>query len=575
VVTVLAAGVEERARHGPFELAGRRIDPDTLRVSDGSRTERLEPKAMQVLVYLAQRAGEVVTRRELEERLWKGRIVTEDAVTNAIGKLRRVFEDDARHPQVIETIPKTGYRLLAEVVWIAPGAAQGETGGVSEAGRTPAPARYGLAVAALTLLLGLGALLWWVWPRSGVLPGSATTAMSPVADKPTLAVMPFRNLGGDPEQDYFADGITADLITDLSKLSGLRVIAPGSVFGFRHSELNNEKVGAELGVGYVVRGSVQRASDRLRINVRLVEVSSDQSIWADRFDRPLADVFRIQDEVSAGIVAALKIQLGATERDALARRPTASIEAYDAFLRGLDFYGRRTREDNELARGRFERAISLDPDFVRAHSGLALVDARRAIDGWSDTPTTDLARAGALARKSEQMDPSNPQVQFVLGQVALFNGEHVEAIEAVEKAIAQDPNYADAYALRAWILNYSGRPDAALPALEQAIDLNPLARASYSEILGEIRYVEGRYGQAADALEHALALNPTHSRAHIWLAAAYAELDRGEDAAWEVQEVLALDPEASLSRMTNAFPFKDPLELEQLLRALKRAGLPP
>jgi adenylate cyclase len=574
-VVTISPGVEEQSRLGPFKLAGRHVDPDTLRVSDERHSERLEPKAMQVLVYLARHAGDVVTRRELEEQLWEGRIVTEDAVTNAIGKLRRVFEDDARNPQVIETIPKTGYRLLTEVVWAAPGATQGEVAGVSEAGGTPAPGRYVLTVAVLALLLALGAALWWLWSWPGGVTGSAATAMSPIAGKPTLAVMPFRNLGDDPEQDYFSDGITADLITDLSKLSGLRIIAPSSVFGYRHSELNIEQIGAELGVGYVVRGSVQRASDRVRINVRLVEVSSDQSIWAERYDRPLADVFRIQDEVSTGIVDALKIQLGATERDALARPPTAGIEAYDAFLRGLDYYGRRTREDNEQARTHFERAIDLDPDFARAHSGLALVYSRRAIDGWSESPKTDLSRAEALARKAEQMDPSNPQVQFVLGQVALFGGEHVEAIEAVQKAIAQDPNYADAHALRAWTLNYAGRPDAALPALELAIGLNPLARASYSEILGEIRYVEGRYAEAVGALEQALALNPTHTRAHTWLAATYAELDRPEDATWEIQEVLALDPEASLSRMTYAFPFKDPLELEQLLSALRRAGLPP
>jgi TolB-like protein/DNA-binding winged helix-turn-helix (wHTH) protein/Tfp pilus assembly protein PilF len=561
---------EQPRRQDSFELAGRRIHPDSLRVVQGGRSERLEPKTMQVLLYLAQHAERVVTRQELEDEIWEGRIVTEDAVTNAIGKLRRVFEDDARRPELIETIPKTGYRLLQRPVWSDIAAPQPGPAARSARERhvTMNPATVGAAV--LSLLI-IGLLAWWIWPPAT----DRQASMSPDGERPTLAVMPFENLGGDPEQDYFANGITADLITDLSKLSGLGVIGPSSVFGYRNSELQDERIGAELGADYVVRGSVQRAGERLRINTRLVEISSDQTVWAERYDRPLADVFEIQDQVSAGIVQALEIELGTAERDSLARRPTASVEAYDEFLRGLDLYGRRTRGDNELAREHFERAIALDPGFARAHSGLALVYARRAIDGWSDTPTTDLARAGALARKAEAIEPSNPQVQFVLSQVALFGGRHVEAIEAVEKAIAQDPNYADAYALRAWILNYAGRPDAALPSLERAIELNPLSRASYFDTLGEIRYVQGRYAEAAEALERALQINPAHTRAHTWLAATYAQMNRSEDAAWEVQEILALNPEFSISRMRYAFPFKDPLELELLLQGLRRAGLSP
>jgi adenylate cyclase len=357
-------------------------------------------------------------------------------------------------------------------------------------------------------------------------------------------------------------------------LPGLRVIAPGSVFGYRGDDADNRRVARELGVGYVVRGSVQRSGDRVRINARLVDPSDDRALWAERYDRALADVFQIQDEVTAGIAAALQVELGPADRVSLARRSTVSVAAYDHFLRGLDHYGRRSKDDSELAKAELREAIAVDPGFSRAYATLGLTYAREASEGWSDSVMQDLERAAELVAAAAAIDATVPQVHFVQGLVELFRHRHTQALEAAERAIALDPNYADAQALRAWILSYAGRPDEGLGALDKAIRLNPRIPASYWDVLGELHYVQGRYGETVEALERALEANPAHERARIWLAAAYAQVGREEDAAWQVAEVLSLDPAFSLAGMQLAFPFKDPRDLERLFDGLRRAGLP-
>jgi TolB-like protein/DNA-binding winged helix-turn-helix (wHTH) protein/Tfp pilus assembly protein PilF len=554
----------------PFEVAGCRVEPSILRVTRAGVHARLESKAMQVLVYLVEHAGRVASRSELEQHLWPGRVVTEDAVTNAIAKLRRVFGDDARQPLVIETVPKIGYRLIAQVMPIGEVDERARASSIPTThteGRAWRPSAPWVAGAILVLLLLVGI---WGFLGKDEAPVDRT---GPLSGKPAVAILPFENLGASPEQDYFANGITADLITDLSKVSGLLVIAPGSVFVYKDSGARPKQISAELDVDYVVLGSVQRSGDRLRVNVLLMEASAERALWGERYDGAMDDIFEVQDKITAAVILALEIELAPTERAVLARRPTASIAAYDYYLRGLEDHGHRTKEQNLSAREHFRRAIDLDPSFARAYAGLALTHSRDAIDGWTVTPSRSLEQAANLADKAAEMDPSLPQVHFVTGQVDLFRRRHVQAIEAAQRAIQVDPNYADAYALSAWILNYAGRPVKALASMEMAMRLNPRPTASYLEVLGEIRFAQGQYAESVSLFERVLDINPNYTRARMWIAAALAHAGSRDRADWEATELLVLSPDFTLTRLEFAFPFKDPLKLDVLLDGLRKAGL--
>ena len=257
----------------------------------------------------------------------------------------------------------------------------------------------------------------------------------------------------------------------------------------------------------------------------------------------------------------------------LARRPTTSVTAYDHYLRGLEEHGRRSSEQNRSARAHFERAIELDPRFARAYAGLALTHSRDAIDGWTLTPSRSIEQAAEWADRAAAMDPSLPQVHFVSGQVDLFRRRHREAVEATRRAIRVDPNYADAYALSAWILSYAGRPEDALAAMETAMRLNPRPTGSYLEVLGEIRFVQGRYAESADVFRQVLDINPAYTRARMWRAAALALAGEIDQAEWEADELRVLSPDFSLARLEFAFPFRDPRMLQRLLDGLREAGL--
>lgn len=526
---------------------------------------------MRVLVYLAEHAGRVVSRAELEEHLWPGRVVTEDSVTKAIAKLRRVFRDDSRNPRVIETIPKSGYRLIADVT--RPGEGAAPTAAVSNTTTRSAfwqrgPALKWIIGTGLAALLLLAVLI--VLDREN--PGPASSKQHP--SRPAVAVIPFGNLDRMPEDDYFANGITADLITDLSKIGGLLVIAPRTTFAYRDGGAGPGQISAELDVDYLLTGSVQRRGDSLRINVRLIEARGGQALWGERFVGEVSDVFAFQDRITTSVVAALKVELAPGEQRWLASRPTEIIAAYDAYLRGLEAHGGRSETQNLAARRYFEDAISLDPKFARAYAGLALTYSREAIDGWTPTPLRALDLATQFADAAAGMDSSLPPVHFVKGQILLFQRRHAEAVAAAERAIEVDPNYADAFALLAWTLNYAGRPAKAITVLNMAMRLNPRPPASYLEILGEIYFAQGRYEDSASTFQQVLLINPAYLRARLWNAAALVRAGSGDIAEWEIVEALVASPQLAMTRLGFAFPFKDARTRETVLNALRDAGVP-
>jgi TolB-like protein/DNA-binding winged helix-turn-helix (wHTH) protein len=551
----------------PFLLGDARIDPFGLSVERAGSTQRVEAKVMEVLLTLAREPGHVVSRHELEQAVWPRRIVTDDAVTNAVAKLRKALNDNPRRPQIIETIAKRGYRLKIAPVPVAADAPARRA--ITTMPLLRRDTRHWLVVGAVLIAVVFVIALWgWRSLRETAHPEPA----EPLAA--SVAVIPFDVLGEDRSQSYFAEGIALDLITELSRIPGLLVIAPGTMLSYRETAADDDSIAAELGVRYLIRGAVQRIGDRIRINVRLLEAGRGETLWAERFAGNTGNLFQIQDEVVAGIASGLPVRLSLSLRTAKRSGATNSIGAYDEFLRGRERYGRLTPEDNRIAREHFERAIALDPDFARAHAGLALTWSRLAIDGWTDDPEGALSKAKEYAERAAAIDPSVPRIHFVRAQVELFRGHHEKAAAAATTATDLDPNYADAYALLAWILHYAGRPDQAEPALQEALKRNPRSSASYRHIAGEIAFATRRYDQAAEELKAALDRNPAHTRARLWLSVTLAQLGRDDEAAWEVQELLALNPEFSLSRLLLAFPLKDPQQRDELVGALASLGLP-
>jgi TolB-like protein/DNA-binding winged helix-turn-helix (wHTH) protein len=550
---------------GAFCLDDIRIDPAALSIDRSGVSERVEAKTMEVLLALAQQPGQVRARRDLERMVWPGRVVTDDALTNAVGKLRKALDDDARSPRIIETIAKRGYRLKVEP---RPVGERTLPMGISGFGEVQRRRLWRLGVVLFSIGILVAGFLYW---RAAQVPRIPAVAGQTAA---SIAVIPFDALGEQETQTYFAEGITLDVITALSRIPGLLVIAPGTAFGYRDSTQENPAIATELGVQYLIRGGVQRLGDRVRINVRLLRGDRGETLWAGRFAGDASSLFRIQDQVIEGITRALPVRLALSEPPGARLEATASIAAYDAFLQGQERYGRMTPEDNQAARRHFERAIELDPGFARAYAGLALAWSRLAIDGWTDDPAGDLRQAAEYADQAIAIDPAVAQIHFVRAEVALFRGRHLAAAASAATAIELSPSYADAYALLAWIFNYAGRPDRAQAALNEAHRRNPRSSASYRQIAGEIAFTQGLYDKAVGEFQAALQRNPTHARARLWLAATLSELGQQDEAAWQVQELLTLNPAFSRSGLLLAFPLKDPDQREVVRRALAQLGLP-
>ncbi|MDX1486423.1 MAG: tetratricopeptide repeat protein, partial [Alphaproteobacteria bacterium] len=363
---------------------------------------------------------------------------------------------------------------------------------------------------------------------SGAGPTAAREAL-PLPDKPSIAVLPFSNMSGDPEQDYFSDGITEDVITELSKISGLFVIARNSSFVYKGSPVSVRQVGQELGVRYVLEGSVRKAGNRLRITAQLIDAATDHHLWVDRYDRELEDIFAVQDEVARKVADALEVELTARERKQAEQRYTENMEAYDCFLRGRSYEARSTKDSNLLARKMFERAIELDPDFAGAYAILSHTHWRDWRNQWGHDPHP-LDRALEAAEKAVALDDSLPLAHAYLAWIYVFRSQHDKAIAEGRRAIALDSGFAEGYGRLGLILSLSGEPEAAVDAVRTAMRLDPHYPPNYLIYLGHAYYATGKYEQAIAALKDSLARNPEAMGCNTLLAVIYGELGRTEEA---------------------------------------------
>jgi TolB-like protein/DNA-binding winged helix-turn-helix (wHTH) protein/Flp pilus assembly protein TadD len=559
---------------GDWELV-----PDANELVREGGAIRVEPKVMQVLLRLAERPGAVVTREELLDDVWPGVVVGDEALTQTIIKLRRAVGDDPRRPAFVETIAKRGYRLIAPVqrapvsdaavampsvaipagpaATAAPSAPPPVATAPAARAKGPAsPTRRRAWLATLgALVVALLVVAGAQWPA---LSPSGEKALPAANDEPTVTVVPFESLGERPDQAYLARGFSNDLMTDLSRLGGLRVVRSDSTA----TSATNAR--------FVVTGSVQRDADTLRVNVRLTDSQTGQQLWSERFERPFGDLFAMQNAITRGVVELLPGKLDEVARQNAARRYTKNLAAYDQFLRAQALFLVRNPADNEAARAAYRKAIELDPTFARAYAGLAMTYALEPRLRPSSDAAPALARALELAETARGMDPEIPEVHWAIGLVHVQQRRHDAAMAALNRAIALNRSYADAYALMAGIHTYVGEPARSIPLVRTALRLDPGGGYLYFMVLGRAYLFQGDTEQALINQREAATRNPVDLETRIFLAAALAANNELAGAEWELQEIRALAPAFALDAWLQTYPLAHRPQEQRLRELLAR-----
>ncbi len=428
-----------------------------------------------------------------------------------------------------------------------------------------------------------GAIRYWSSPSPSTQHLAPSTPAAPAAlplpDKPSLMVMPFVNMSKDPDQEYFSDGLTEVLTGDLSKISSLFVIARNSAFTYKGKAVKVQDVGREMGVRYVLEGSVQKAEQRIRITAQLIEATTGYHVWSEQYDRPLTDIFALQDEIVQKIVTTLKLQLTVEEQGFIVRKHTNNLEAYDAFLRGVEFSHRYTKETNAQAQQLFEKAVALDPQYAEAYALLSFSYRLEWIWGLSaDSQIQE--RALAMAQQAIALDDSLPSAHSSLSWVYAGKQQPDQAITEGERAIALDPNDADSYARQADVLNLAGKPEEALGAVKQAMRLNPHYPPWYLFEVGNAYYLTGRYTETIVTLKDAISRSPNLLIAHNLLAYSYfwqwvsqqSPTDQTlESAVTAERQALALNDSWHWGHMALGYIFLYQRQYEQALTEMERA----
>ena len=407
------------------------------------------------------------------------------------------------------------------------------------------------------------------------LPGVREPKAPGFGGRPAIAVLPFDNLSGDPEQEYFADGIAEDLITRLSAWRDFPVIARNSSFIYKGKATDIKQVSRELGVLYVVEGSVRKVGDRVRISAQLIDATTGAHVWAERYDRELQDIFSLQDEITEAIVGSMRPELHRTEVQRAVHKEQQSLDAWDCVYRGWWHGQKFTREDNAKARSFYERATELDPTFADAFAGLAWTYVYDASNEWAADRAEAIDKASRFAEKSLELDDRNSRARAVLGHASALAGERERMIESFERAVDLNPNDATTRGSLGFALSYTGRPDDAIAQLEQAMRLSPRASEMFLWLasMGWAHFSSGRYEEAVAWLERSRQNSPGFPLTYRGLAAAYAQLGRLEEARTALREDLRLVPDESISRIRTQIPVADPDFLERYFDGLRKAGL--
>jgi TolB-like protein/Flp pilus assembly protein TadD len=504
------------------------FDTDRRELHRGPEAVAIAPQVFDLLAYLIRNRERVVSKDDLVKAIWDGRIVSDAALTTRMNAARNAIGDSGEAQRLIKTLPRKGFRFVGNV--------REDHGSSTTTGQAEEPPRQPLTL----------------------------------PDKPSIAVLPFSNLSSDPEQDYFADGVVDDIITALSRFKSLFVIARNSSFTFKGKAVDLKQVGRELGVGYVLEGSVRKAAGKVRITCQLIDATTAAHIWAERYEGDLSNVFALQDEIAVNVISAIQPKLLQAEIDLAAARRPNNLSAYDLYLRATPRYYTMTREGIAEAIQLLSRALEIDPRYSAAASLAIFCHTLNIFAGWSTDRKSEAKEAARLSQLVLSIDANDPETLACVGWgKAYLTGDFGVAAEMLDRAVALNPNSSFAWSYRGMTCAYAGQAEEALRSFERAMRLSPLDPMQFGMLAmtGMALTGLGRFDEAIAAARKAIGKHQTFTPAYCCLASALAHLGRDAEARQAVARILELQPRSRISAFGNQWP---PLYVE----GLRKAGLP-
>jgi TolB-like protein/tetratricopeptide (TPR) repeat protein len=520
------------------------LDTDRRELCRRGELIDVEPQVLDLLIYLIENRDRVVSKDDLLASVWDGRVVSDATLSSRIYAARKALGDTGQDQKLIRTIARKGHRFV--------GAVRTPTKGGDPAAPATGP------------------------PPSGEHRDESRPAL-PLPDRPSIAVLPFQNMSGDQEQEYFADGIVEEIITALSRSRWLFVIARNSSFTYKGRAVHVKLIGRELGVRYVLEGSVRKAGSRVRITGQLIDASTGMHLWADRFEGQLEDVFDLQDQVTASVVGAIAPKLEQAEIERASRKPTESLDAYDYFLRGVSAVHQWTRSANIEALEMFSKAIAIDPNFAAAYGMAARCYSQRKAGGWVTHRAEDVAEVRRLARRAADLGRDDAVALSTAGVgLAYVAGDAVEAVDLIDRAIALNPNLAMAWLFSGWTRVWLGEPELAIEHVARAMRLSPHDPqiATMYAALACGHSFAGRDSEALSWAERSLRLQPQYFLAAVVLAASSATAGRFAEAKKAMTNLRQIDPNFRISHLLDSFPIRRQEDFVRWAEGLRMAGLP-
>jgi TolB-like protein/Flp pilus assembly protein TadD len=525
------------------------LDVGRQELRRGDELVAVEPQVLDLIHYLICNRDRVVTKDDLIEHVWNRRIVSDSTLTSRITSARHAIGDSGEQQRFIRTVARKGLRFVGEV---------------TEYDSSATPRQPGPTSAA-------------IFEGTDAAPSGASSIASDVAprlpDKPSIAVLPFTNMSGDPEQEYFSDGITEDIITALSRLRWFFVIARNSTFVYKGQAVNVKQVGRDLGVRYVLEGSVRKSGQRVRITCQLLDGISGNHIWSERYDRELTDIFALQDEITASVTSAIEPKLLAAEGMRSEARSTEDLDAWDLVARALSHFWKLTAADSANAIAILRRAVEHYPNYAPAHSMLAFALFASGYVGWIP-PGTDRDFAAQLARRAAELDDSDPWAHLALGYFEFTGRNTDEAIRHFSAALDLNPNFAAAAGSIGFALALDGQSDDAIRHFEQAMRMSPRDPFNSFFFVGiaAAHYLAGRYAEAIKWAKQAVQLRPGYIGAHRILCASLAQAGQAQEAKTVLQTLRQMHPEISLAGIRQSVPYTAG-PMEKFLDGMRKAGL--